>query len=267
MNNNIDRLPVILVSNDDGINAPGIHRLIDYLSGRGRIIAVAPDGPRSGQSSALTVNSPLRITRMPDYCGAEMYSVTGTPVDCVKLGVHALLADRRPDMVIAGINHGSNSAINALYSGTMGAVFEGCLLGANAIGFSYHSHDEGASLAACAPVVDEIVRRVLAHGLPKGVCLNVNIPKCDKVEGIKVARAAEGYWTEEFAQYTDPHGRPYYWLTGHFHNLEPDADDTDLYWTGRGFASVVPCRPDQTAYSDIDSIKSILGEEEAKGSL
>lgn len=254
-----DERPVILISNDDGINAPGIHRLIDYVAGRGRIVAVAPDGPRSGQSSALTVNSPLRITRLPDYNGAEMYSVNGTPVDCVKLGVHVVLGDRCPDLMLAGINHGSNSAINALYSGTMGAVFEGCLLGAPSIGFSYHSHDEGASLDACAPVVDEVVGRVLAGGLPSGVCLNVNIPKCDKVAGIKVLRAAEGYWTEEYAGYTDPHGNPYYWLTGRFHNMEPDADDTDLYWTDRGYASVVPCRPDQTAYTDLSAIKSIIG--------
>ncbi|MDE5706149.1 5'/3'-nucleotidase SurE [Muribaculum sp.] len=259
MNNiNKDKLPVILVSNDDGINAPGIHRLIDYVAGRGRIIAVAPDGPRSGQSSALTVNSPLRITRLPDYNGAEMYSVNGTPVDCVKLAVHVVLGDKRPDILLSGINHGSNSAINALYSGTMGAVFEGCLLGADSIGFSYHSHDENASLAACAPVVDEVVTRVIENGLPKGVCLNVNIPKCDKVAGIKIARAAEGYWTEEYAEYTDPHNRPYYWLTGRFHNTEPDASDTDLYWTDRGYASVVPCRPDQTAYADMSAIKSLF---------
>ena len=255
---NESKLPIIFISNDDGINAPGIHRLIDYVAGRGRIIAVAPEGPRSGQSSALTVNSPLRITRYPDYCGAEMYGVNGTPVDCVKLGVHAILKDKCPDILLAGINHGSNSAINTLYSGTMGAVFEGCLLGANAVGFSYHSHDENASLAACAPVVDDIVTRVIAKGLPAGVCLNVNIPKCERVAGIKVARAANGYWTEEFAEYTDPHGRPYFWLTGHFHNLEPDSADTDLYWTERGYASVVPCRPDQTAIADLANIKSLL---------
>ncbi|WP_290450545.1 5'/3'-nucleotidase SurE [Muribaculum intestinale] len=187
-----------------------------------------------------------------------MYSVNGTPVDCVKLAVHVVLKDMHPDILLAGINHGSNSAINALYSGTMGAVFEGCLLGADAIGFSYHSHDENASLAACAPVVEEVVGCVMKNGLPKGVCLNVNIPKCDKVAGIKTARAAEGYWTEEYAEYTDPHNRPYYWLTGRLHNAEPDACDTDLYWTDRGYASIVPCRPDQTAYTDISAIKSLF---------
>lgn len=249
-----DKQPIILVSNDDGINAPGIHRLVDYIADHGRIIVVAPDGPKSGQSSALTVNTPLRITRHPDYNGAEMYSVNGTPVDCVKLGIHAILNGVRPDLVLAGINHGSNAAINVLYSGTMGAVFEGCLIGVASVGFSYNSHDEGASLDACIPVVKNVVENVMANGLPKGICLNVNIPQCDKVEGMKVARAAEGYWTEEFAHYTDPNGRPYYWLTGHFHNLEPDSPDTDLYWLEQGYASIVPCRPDQTAHEDMSEV-------------
>lgn len=255
-----NKQPSILVSNDDGINAPGIHRLVDYISGRGRIIVVAPEGPKSGQSSALTVNTPLRIKHHPDYNGAEMYSVNGTPVDCVKLGIHAILNGERPDLVLAGVNHGSNAAINVLYSGTMGAVFEGCLIGVDSVGFSYNSHDEGRSLDACIPVVNEVVDNVMKNGLPKGVCLNVNIPDCDEVKGVKVTRAAEGYWAEEFAHYTDPNGHPYYWLTGHFHNLEPDSTDTDLYWLERGYASIVPCRPDQTAHADMLDVYNRLGD-------
>lgn len=256
--NDIRKRPVILISNDDGIDAPGLHRLIDYVEGRGRIVVVAPDGPRSGQSSALTINDPLRIVRMPDYEDAEMYCVNGTPVDCLKLGLHVVLANKRPDLVLAGINHGSNSAINALYSGTMGAVFEGCLAGVAAVGFSYHSHDPAEPLGACRPVVDAILDRVMADGLPKGVCLNVNIPVCRKVAGIKVVRAAEGAWTEEYVRQVDPHGREYYWLTGNFDNREQDAAATDLYWSDRGYATVVPCRPDQTALADIDAVKALL---------
>lgn len=247
------------MSNDDGIDAPGLHRLIDCVEGRGRIVVVAPDGPRSGQSSALTINDPLRIVRHPDYGQAEMYSVNGTPVDCLKLALHVVLGNRLPDLVLAGINHGSNSAINALYSGTMGAVFEGCLAGVASVGFSYHSHDAGAPLDACFPVVDAVVGRVMAAGLPRGVCLNVNIPVCQQVAGIKVVRAAEGAWTEEYVRQVDPHGRKYYWLTGTFDNREQDDAATDLYWSDRGYATVVPCRPDQTAVGDIAAVTALLG--------
>lgn len=251
-------LPLILVTNDDGINAPGLHELIDCVASMGRVIAVAPDGANSGQSSAISVNKVLRVTRHPDYNGAEMYSVSGTPVDCVKLGIHAVLK-RNPDLLLSGINHGSNSGNNVIYSGTMGAVLEGCMLGIPSIGYSYHSHDMQADISACREVVELVTRRVIGQGLPTDICLNVNVPKCDRVKGIKVTRAAQGYWTEEYADYTDPHGVPFYWLTGRFHNAEPDNPETDLYWTDRGYASVVPCRPDQSAIDSIDLIGRLLG--------
>lgn len=251
MDNNMNSHPVVLVTNDDGIDAPGIHRLIDYLAPLGaRIVAVAPLHPHSGQSSAITVSRAITMQRRPDYGGAEMAAVDGTPVDCVKLGIHAMLGGRKPDVVVAGINHGSNSGINVIYSGTMGAVLEGCILDIPSIGFSYHDHDTSASLECCRPVVEAVTRRVLVEGLPKGVCLNVNMPRLaegERIKGVRVCRAAAGYWTEEYADYTDPHGRPFFWLTGSFHNLEPDNPDTDLYWTDRGYASVVPCRVDQSA--------------------
>lgn len=249
---------VILITNDDGIDAPGIHRLVECVAHLGRVVVVAPDGPRSAQSSAVTVGTPMRLTSRGEYCGAELYSVNGTPVDCVKLAIHVLFADRLPDLLLSGINHGSNSAINVIYSGTMAAVFEGCLVGIPSVGFSYHSHNPASSLDACNEVVAKVVDTVVAKGLPEGICLNVNIPKCEKVKGIKVARGAKGYWTEEYADYTDPMGKPFYWLTGHFHNLEPDATDTDLYWTDNGYASVTPCRPEQYALDYIEPIAAIL---------
>lgn len=252
------RRPLILVTNDDGIDAPGIHELIQCVAVFGDVVAVAPDGPRSGQSSAISVNKVLTMTEHPDFNGAKMYSVEGTPVDCVKLALH-VLADRKPDLLLAGINHGSNSGNNVIYSGTMGAVMEGCMVGIPSIGYSYHSHDEKAVLDACRHVVDHITRKVLECGLPEGICLNVNIPECGECKGIKVVRAARGYWTEEYVDYTDPHGRPFYWLTGHFHNEEPDNPETDLYWTDRGYASVVPVRPDQSAVDLVGQINDLLG--------
>lgn len=253
----IDNKPLILITNDDGINAPGIHELIDCVAEMGNVVAIAPDSPHSGQSSAISVNKPLRVTRHSDYHGAKMFSVSGTPVDCVKLGMHAVLTER-PDFLLSGINHGSNSGNSIIYSGTMGAVLEGCMLGIPSIGFSYLSHDESADLSACRGIVKKITARVMEQGLPRDICLNVNIPKTDAVEGMKVVRAARGYWTEEYADYTDPHGNPFYWLTGKFHNDEPDDPDTDLYWLARGYASIVPCRPDQSATDKIDNIANLL---------
>lgn len=251
------RRPLILITNDDGIDAPGIHELVDCVADFGDVVAVAPDGACSGQSSAISVNKVLKITAHDDYKGAKMYSVNGTPVDCVKLAIHAVL-DRKPDLILSGINHGSNSGNNVIYSGTMGAVMEGCMMGVPSIGYSYHSHDQNSSLAACREVVDRVTRAVIKAGLPKEICLNVNIPKGDSCKGIKVTRATRGFWTEEYAEYTDPHGRPFYWLTGQFHNEEPDNPETDLYWTDRGYASVVPVRPDQSATDSICLIESLL---------
>lgn len=252
-----EQKPLILITNDDGIDAPGIRELVGYVKEMGEIVVIAPDEPHSGQSSAISVNRVLRITDRGMLGDARIYSVNGTPVDCVKLGMHAIVP-RRPDLILSGINHGSNSGNSIIYSGTMGAVLEGCMLGIPSIGYSYHSHDQAADISCCGEIVRHITSRVIERGLPSDICLNVNIPKCEKVCGIKVVRAARGYWTEEYAEYTDPHGKPFYWLTGKFHNEEPDCPDTDLYWTDRGYASVVPCRPDQSAFDKVTEVKGIL---------
>lgn len=250
--------PLILVTNDDSVDAPGIRQLARWVAHLGTVIVIAPDRQHSGQSSAMTVSQPLRVEQRPDFEGIQMWSVSGTPVDCVKLGIHAVLG-RRPDLILAGINHGSNSGVNVIYSGTMGAVMEGCICGIPSIGYSYHDHKLSASLEACREVVQSITEKVLAQGLPEGICLNVNVPKCEKVKGIKVVRDARGYWTEGYEQYSDPSGKPFYWLTGSFVNTDPDNPDTDMYWTDRGYASVVPTRPDQSAPDQQKAISSLLG--------
>lgn len=249
--------PLILISNDDGINSPGLHRLIDYVSPLADIVVSAPDGPCSGKSAALTVNGPIRIIEHPDYNGAKMRSVTGTPVDCVKIAIHNII-DRRPDLVLSGINHGSNAGNSIIYSGTMGAAMEACMIGIPAIGYSLLSHALDADFSETEPYIVQITKAVLEKGLPKDVCLNVNFPAKCKIEGMKVVRAADSHWTEEYQKYVDPNGKPFYWLSGKIVNEEPDNPETDLYWLDKGYATVVPACSNRNAISAIQVLKEIL---------
>lgn len=251
--------PLIFISNDDGVSAPGLAHLISAVSEYGEVVAVAPDSEQSGKASSITVNAPLRLTQRESIAGARVYSVNGTPVDCVKLGLHSLFAEgTRPSIMLSGVNHGSNSGNSVIYSGTMGAVMEACMNGIAAVGFSLLHHSISADFTNTTAFIKAITERVLESGLPEEVCLNVNIPAKCVPKGIKVVRAARGYWTEEYARYTDPHGEPYYWLTGHFHNEEPDNDDTDEYWLSREYVSVVPVRPDQSDVRSIEVVRDLL---------
>lgn len=248
------------MSNDDGIDAPGVHALIDRLLVYGDVICVCPDAPRSGQSMAITVNSPLRITRLDDYKGARMYKTNGTPVDCIKLAMYNIV-DRLPSLVVSGINHGTNASINVVYSGTMGAAFEGCAYGIPSIGFSLTNHSHDADFEPCFPFVDAIVTGVLKNGMPKGVCLNVNIPDSEIAPTeMRLTKSCKGNWTDEYKEYTDPNGKKFYWLTGKFINDEPDNPDTDEWCLSHGIVSVVPVMLDRTApdTSDFNWIDSIL---------
>lgn len=251
--------PLILISNDDGVHAKGLMCLAECVKDMADIIIVAPDTPQSGKSSAITVGQPLRITAHPDSCGARVFSVSGTPVDCVKLGLHAIVP-RKPDLVLAGINHGSNSGTAVTYSGTMGAVLEGCMVGIPSVGFSLLHHSLKADFSFSIDYVKKIAATVLLEGLPSRICLNVNIPALVVPNGVRVCRAAQGHWSEEYMRYTDPSGDPFYWLTGRFVNGEPDATDTDEYWLGKKYISVVPVSPDQTVLSAILAFAKIYDE-------
>lgn len=253
----MEQEPLILISNDDSISAKGLHHLIDCVKEFGKVIAVAPSSPQSGQSSSLSVNKPLRITRHDGYDDAEVYSVSGTPVDCVKLALHAIVP-RKPDIMLSGINHGSNSGNAIIYSGTMGAAMEACTTGIPSVGFSLLHHSLKADFHWTTPFVKEITAKVLKNGLPQGICLNVNIPAMTEPLGIKVCRAARGHWSEEYERYLDPNGKPFYWLTGRFCNEEPEATDTDEYWLGQKYISVVPANIDQTATDAINHISRLL---------
>lgn len=246
--------PLILITNDDSIEAPGIHHLADCVRSLGDVYVVAPAHPHSGQSAALTVNEPLRINELPsEKDGIRLFTVDGTPVDCIKLALHTIVP-RKPDVVFSGINHGSNSAVNVTYSGTMGAVIEACMQGIPAVGFSLLHHSMKADFTLSTAFVANIAADVLANGLPAGICLNVNIPARVIPEGIKVCRAAHGHWSDEYQRYIDPHGVPFYWLTGRFINDEPDAEDTDEYWLRWRFVSIVPTLVDQSA---LDAVKNL----------
>lgn len=249
--------PLILISNDDSINAPGLHSLIDCISGLGDVVVVAPEQPHSGMSSAFTVNEALRITSRPDYNGARMFTVNGTPVDCIKLGLYAVVP-RKPDLMLAGVNHGSNSGTSIIYSGTMGAVLEACMVGIPSVGFSLLHHSIKADFSLSAPMVTAIAEKVLEEGLPKGVCLNVNIPAKVVPAGVKVCRAARGQWSDGYSRYLDPHGNPFYWLKGRFINEDVDATDTDEYWLERNYISVVPVSPDMTHVSAMKDISRLF---------
>ncbi len=242
--------PLILVTNDDGIAAPGLMALVDVLTPLGQVVVAAPDTPQSGKSSAITVGAPLHITEHPDSHGARVFSVSGTPVDCVKLALHTILA-RKPDFLFSGINHGSNSGTAIIYSGTMGAVLEGCMAGIPSVGFSLLHHSLKADFSLSAQYVAQLAAEVVAKGLPQWCALNINIPALVVPKGVRACRAARGHWSEEYKRYLDPAGNPFFWLTGRFVNTEPEATDTDEYWLQRQYISLVPVTPDQTDYPQI----------------
>lgn len=251
--------PTILICNDDGVSAPGLKCLIEAVCEFGNVVAVAPDDHRSGQSSAITIGTPLRIKRHPDIESAEVYSVTGTPVDCVKLALHTILKNRKISLMLSGINHGSNAGNCVVYSGTMGAAIEACMQEIPAIGFSLLHHSWQADFRESIPFVKKITKAVIENGLPHDVCLNVNIPARCIPKGIKITTGSEGFWTEEYVEYHDPQGEPFYLLSGKYVDRHPESDQTDSYWLERQYVTVVPITVNPTAYNEIPTISEVLG--------
>ncbi len=248
---------LILVCNDDGYLATGLAALIESVLPYGKVVAVVPEKSESGKSHSITMNMPLRLNLIKEENNFTLYSCSGTPVDSLKLALNKVL-DRKPDLVVSGINHGSNSSISVIYSGTMGAVIEACLNGIPAIGFSLLDYSKNPDFTASKLVVKKLVENVLTHSLPPEVCLNVNIPKVplNKLKGIKLVRQAKGVWKEEFDMRIDPHHQPYYWMTGDFQNFEPHAEDTDEWALAHNYASVVPVQVDFTACHAMNQLKS-----------
>lgn len=247
--------PTILVTNDDGIYSPGIKCLTNIAKNYGDLIVVAPDKPQSGMGHAITINSTLRIQKTTYHHASQEYACSGTPVDCVKMAVNHILK-KRPDLILSGINHGSNSSINVIYSGTMSAAIEGALEGTPSIGFSLCDYSMEADFSQTEPFVSQIIEQVMRKGMPKGVCLNVNLPKlrADEIKGIKLVRQSKANWVERFEERKDPYGRDYYWLTGEFVNFEPEARDTDEWALSEGYVSVVPTQADLTAHKMLNDL-------------
>lgn len=250
--------PTILITNDDGIFSKGIRSLIEVAKDFGDILVVAPDKPQSGMGHAITINNLIRLNPSDLFDGIEAYTCSGTPVDCVKIGIHEILK-RNPDLVLSGVNHGENTSTNVLYSGTMSAAVEGAMEEIPSIGFSLADYDTNADFTLAKEVVKQVIEKVLSQGVPKGNCLNVNIPKITKADfkGLKVCRAAKAFWEDRFDKRFDQHGNAYYWLTGEFsHNDE--GEDTDLYLLKNGYATIVPIQFDMTAYEAIDHLKKLF---------
>ncbi|MCG2462714.1 5'/3'-nucleotidase SurE [Flavobacteriaceae bacterium F89] len=251
--------PLILVTNDDGITAPGLRALVRYMKDLGDVIVVAPDSPQSGMGHAITLDNTLYSKRMTidQINGAdEEYSCSGTPADCVKLALQELLK-RKPDICISGINHGSNSSINVIYSGTMSAAIEAGIEGIPSIGFSLLDYSWDADFEPAKESIQKIVSEALKNGIPKGVVFNVNIPKLKKNElkGIKICRQARANWKEKFDKRTNPMGKDYYWLTGEFELLD-HGEDTDEWALTNGYVSVVPTQFDLTAHHVIQELNT-----------
>ena len=249
--------PLILVTNDDGITAPGIKMLVSIMKTIGDVVVVAPDSPQSGMGHAITLNSTLHIEKITIDDGEyEAYSCSGTPADCVKIAVNEIL-DRRPDLCVSGINHGSNSSINVIYSGTMSAAIEAGIEGIPAIGFSHLDYSWNANFEASKNYIKSVAENVLEHGLNEGIVLNVNIPNLEEkdIKGVKICRQARANWKEEFDKRQTPQGKDYYWLTGTFENYDK-GEDTDEWALKNGYISVVPVQFDLTAHHCIQQLNS-----------
>jgi 5'-nucleotidase len=249
--------PLILVTNDDGINAPGIRALIEVMCELGKVVVVAPDSPQSAMGHAITINNTLYINKISkDHATVEEYSCSGTPVDCVKIAVNEILK-QKPDLCVSGINHGSNSSINVIYSGTMSAAVEGGIEGIPSIGFSLMDYNWNADFEPVKKAVQIIATEVLSRKLPDGVVLNVNFPKLKENEfkGIRICRQAKAVWQERFDKRQTPTGKDYYWLTGEFVNLDK-GEDTDEWALNHGYISIVPTQFDLTAHHAIQTLNS-----------
>lgn len=251
--------PLILITNDDGIIAPGIKALVSIAKELGKVVVVAPDSPQSGQGHAITIKDPLRLNKVDVFEGIDAYECSGTPVDCVKLAKHIVFKNQLPAICLSGINHGSNAAINILYSGTMSAAMEASLEGIPSIGFSLLDYSWDASFESAEQYIKEIIVYVLENGMSDGCkLLNVNIPnlKKEELKGIKICRQADARWEETFTEAKDPRGQNYYWLTGKFRN-DDDGEDTDIRALSEGYISVVPSGHDLTHYGAVNGMKKM----------
>ena len=247
--------PLILITNDDGYQSKGIKSLLDSVKDLGKIVLVAPDRPQSGMGHAISVNKPIRCYKTAIFSSINAYCCTGTPVDCVKMGLF-LLKGEKPDLILSGINHGSNVSTNVLYSGTMSAAVEGALAGIPSVGYSLTDYSEDADFDYSKKIVRLIAEKVIEESLKIGTCLNVNIPnvKQDQIKGIKVCKQGKAFWDDTFDHRKDPLGKDYYWLTGSFGSKE-SSTDTDINYLENNYVTIVPAQYDLTCHESVDELK------------
>ena len=254
--------PLIFITNDDSYLSKGFRHIVELAKEFGRVVAIAPDRVQSGMSQAITINQPLFMRQVEASEGVEIYAFSGTPVDCAKIAFDHIFANRKVDLVLSGINHGSNAAVNVMYSGTMGAAIEGSFYGVPSIGLSLDDHDPDADFEGAVMYGRKIIAQVLeaADRLPRPLCLNVNVPRCaaQDIQGIRLCRQTRGFWREDFFRREDPHGREYFWLTGAFQNIEPDAEDTDEGALAHRYVAVVPVQVDMTDYGMLRSLSGVI---------
>ena len=247
---------LILISNDDGYQARGIRSLVDMVKDLADVVVCAPEGARSGYSCAFTAATPLTLTKREEQGGVQVWSCSGTPVDCVKMALSEIVT-RQPDLVLGGINHGDNGSVNAHYSGTMGVVIEGCMKYIPSVAYSLCDHRPDADFEPLRPLVAQLTRRVLDEGLPQGVCLNVNFPLVERFRGVRVCRMAKGRWIREIEKCRHPRNEyDYYWMAGAYTNDEPDAQDTDNWALTHGYVAITPTQIDLTHYDMLERMKT-----------
>jgi len=256
----MDKKPLILLTNDDGIFAKGIKSLVKVARKFGEVVVVAPNSPQSGQGHAVTIMDPIRIHKVDVFEGVESWECSGTPVDCVKLATNVILKNRKIDLCLSGINHGSNASINILYSGTMSAAMEASLEGIMSIGVSLLDYSFNADFSGSELVLEGLIGEVL-KSKQEPCLLNVNIPNVpyEEIKGTKICRQADGNWEEEFQESRDPRNQPYYWLTGKFVNYD-EGEDTDLWALDNNYVSIVPSHHDLTNYSVLDKLQHLSSE-------
>ena len=253
---------LILITNDDGVAAQGIGVLADLMLQLGEVVVVAPDAARSGAACSITSSQAITLSRRADMERARLsvYACSGSPVDCVKLALEQV-CPRHPDLIVSGINHGDNASCSLHYSGTMGAVIEGCMKGIPSIGYSLRTLKHKCDFQ---PYADDIVRSarfVLEQGLPQDVCLNINFPEVERLAGMRICRMGRGRWVQEWISANNPRGMNAYWLTGRFLNLEPHNDETDYWALDHGYGAITPIQLDMTAYSVMDSLAPLANSQ------
>ncbi len=249
--------PLILISNDDGVEATGIKALVEIVKDLGDVVVVAPDSGRSGSSLSITTSVPVRFKQISSAEGVETYSCTGTPCDCIKMALEIILP-KKPNLILGGINHGDNAAVNAHYSGTMAICIEGTMKEIPSVGFSSCAYKREGDFMRFRPQIHELVRKVMEHGLPKQVYLNVNIPDCTNLKGTKICTMGLGDWVNEWVEYEDPRGGRYYWMAGSYESYNPDDERTDTWALANGYIAITPITLDNTAYGAFDVLKEGL---------